>query len=284
MSDGETINNPKKTGAADSIHPRIGGILPSPSAPSKYFTEGMYRGYFPLWRKITDWGWYKNSNTKAVFLHLLLLANFEEKDYLGYKIQIGQCVIGRKKLSADLGLSEMQIRVALKHLKKTKEITSKSYSKFTVITLLNFNKYIPLRRENNQQNNQQVTSKQPASNQQVTTPYKTNKTNKTNKTKYKEKKNLNFFFPFLKNNLFLTTFNDFLEMRRKIKKPATKRAQELILKQLHGYSLETAIKMLERSIVNSWQGVFEIKQREEKNDENKYTGIEQEISQERFWS
>lgn len=105
--------------------------------------KNMYRGFFPLWRKITDWGWYTNSGTKAVFIHLLLKANFRESDYRGHKIKIGQCVSGRQTLSASLGMTERQIRTALKHLKATGEVSIANYNRFSIITLNNFEKYLP---------------------------------------------------------------------------------------------------------------------------------------------
>ena len=120
------------------------------------------KGYFPLWRKITEWGWYKNSNTKAVFIHLLLLCNHKERNYLNYKILPGQCITGRKKLSVDLGLSEQSIRTAINHLKSTSEITSKTYNKFSIITINNYPKYTIATSE--------PTNNQPATNQQLTTP------------------------------------------------------------------------------------------------------------------
>lgn len=69
--------------------------------------------------------------------------------------------------------------------------------------------------------------------------------------------------PFFENPDFERVFNDYLEMRKAIRKPATPRAQELVLKTLEKYHLETAIKMLEQSIVNSWQGVFELKKQDD---------------------
>ena len=64
----------------------------------------------------------------------------------------------------------------------------------------------------------------------------------------------------LKNEDFCVAFNEYLEMRQKIKKPATKRAEELILKKLNGIvDVNTAIAMLEQSIVNSWQDVYPLK-------------------------
>lgn len=55
---------------------------------------------------------------------------------------------------------------------------------------------------------------------------------------------------------------DYLEFRNKIKKPATIKAQELLLKKLG--DLRTAgndpVKVLEQSIMNSWQGIFPLKE------------------------
>ncbi len=58
------------------------------------------------------------------------------------------------------------------------------------------------------------------------------------------------------------TFDDFLEMRKKIKKPATERAIELLkmnLEKLSNGDDNLKIKILEQSIVNSWQDIFPLK-------------------------
>ena len=67
---------------------------------------------------------------------------------------------------------------------------------------------------------------------------------------------------------FKQAFSDFLEMRKSIKKPATNRAMEMIIKKLEKVgNEELAIQMLERSIINNWQDVFEIKERRENGRE-----------------
>jgi hypothetical protein len=68
-------------------------------------------------------------------------------------------------------------------------------------------------------------------------------------------------FVFLKEKLFLKNWGEYLEMRQKIRKPATDRAKEMVLTELHKHDLETAVKMLEQSILNSWQGVFPLKEK-----------------------
>ena len=65
-----------------------------------------------------------------------------------------------------------------------------------------------------------------------------------------------------KSEEFKETFNEFIDMRKSIKKPATNRAMEMIIKKLEKVdNEELAIQMLERSIINNWQDVFEIKER-----------------------
>ena len=98
-------------------------------------------GYIKLHRKLLDWGWYKDPNTKAVFLHLLLTANFTESEYMGVKIYPGQTVIGRKALAETLGMSERNVRTALNYLKSTNEVTIKVTNKFSVVTIVGWEKY-----------------------------------------------------------------------------------------------------------------------------------------------
>lgn len=77
---------------------------------------------------------------------------------------------------------------------------------------------------------------------------------KENKRNYKEtlKK---------KGDNFKNTWIDFKKMRTKIKKPMTLRAEELILKELEKLTTNenTQIAILNQSIMNSWQGVFPLK-------------------------
>lgn len=57
------------------------------------------------------------------------------------------------------------------------------------------------------------------------------------------------------------TWQDFLDMRKAIKKPATPKAQELLVKKLTRFREQGQDPnlILEQSIINSWAGVFEIK-------------------------
>ena len=60
---------------------------------------------------------------------------------------------------------------------------------------------------------------------------------------------------------FWNTFYEFLDMRKKIKKPATEKAIKLLLSKLEKIKDEAkAIEILEKSIVNNWQDVYGLKE------------------------
>ncbi len=183
MVDAKSNNNPKTKnyGASGTNLARQSKDLASPVAP--FFD--MYRGFFPLWRKIRDWGWYKDSDTKAVFLELLLTANHKDSDFLGRAIKEGQCVHGLIELSKNLGMSFQSIRTAIKHLKSTNEITIEPTNRFTIYTLNNYFKYLPKNYHANNLLNQQPTNNQQTTNNQLTTSNNDKNNNNDNNKRQK---------------------------------------------------------------------------------------------------
>ena len=130
-------------------------------------------GWIKLHRKFMTWEWYADDHMVRLFVHLLLEANHKPQRWRGILIERGQLVTGRFKLSENTGISEQSIRTCLNRLKSTSEITIKSTSKYSIITICNYNKYnlatTEINQQINQQSNQQLTSNQPATNQQLTT-------------------------------------------------------------------------------------------------------------------
>jgi hypothetical protein len=98
-------------------------------------------GYIKTFRKFTEWEWYRNTNTKALFLHCLLKANHKPKKWQGIVIPPGSFVTSYATLAEELGLSMQEIRTAKRNIQSTGEITSQSTSKLTIITVLNWAKY-----------------------------------------------------------------------------------------------------------------------------------------------
>lgn len=100
-------------------------------------------GYIKIWRQLTSWEWYDDPNTLRVFLHLLLNASWAPNKWQGITLQPGQLVTGRKKLAAELKLSERKIRTSLTKLKSTSEIAIKTTSKYSIITICKWETYQP---------------------------------------------------------------------------------------------------------------------------------------------
>ena len=91
---------------------------------------------------------------------------------------------------------------------------------------------------------------------------KTNTKINTNNKKEKEKTNIDKIInAYTENNSLVEAIKDFIKMRKTIKKPITDRGLKMILNKLDQYGnndLEK-IEILENSIMNCWQGVFELK-------------------------
>ena len=98
-------------------------------------------GFILLHRKLKQWGWYKDSVVKDLFLHLLLSASFKDFEWMGRQLKAGQLITGRKRLAEELDFTERQIRTALDKLKSTGEVTIETTNKYTIITVVNWDDY-----------------------------------------------------------------------------------------------------------------------------------------------
>lgn len=97
--------------------------------------------YIKLSRKMLEWEWYKNVNTKTLFIHMLLKANWKAGKFEGVIIPRGSFVSSISHLSKETNLTVDQVRTAISHLISTNEITKQTYPKFTVFTLVNWELY-----------------------------------------------------------------------------------------------------------------------------------------------
>lgn len=113
--------------------------------------------YIRLHRKMTEWEWYSDINTKVLFLHLLLKANWKAKDWKGVTVNRGQFISSHKILADETGLTVGEVRTALKHL-NNKEVTLKAFNKFGLYTVINYDKY---QYNDSQESSQLAVSQQP---------------------------------------------------------------------------------------------------------------------------
>lgn len=103
--------------------------------------EGKQNGFIALYLKLREWEWYKNTNTKAVFIELLLTVNYKYGRFEGYKIPKGSVVTSLSKIAQATGLLQSEVRTALKYLISTNEISNTTISKFSIISIKKWNEY-----------------------------------------------------------------------------------------------------------------------------------------------
>jgi len=126
----------------------------------------MHRGYIKDWRKSLDHPLYKKPLIWHFWGYCLKKASHKNRDlFLGGKvvsIKKGSFVFGRKKASEETGLTERQIRTALKHLQKLQNLTIKTTNKYSIVSIINWDTYQLDENKNDQQNDQLPTSYRPA--------------------------------------------------------------------------------------------------------------------------
>lgn len=99
--------------------------------------------------------------------------------------------------------------------------------------------------------------------------------NKDNNIKKKKETELDTILNQIENEKLKETLIEFVKMRKSIKKPMTTHALELLIKKLNRITTDVGvqIQMLEQSILNGWQDVYELKQEVKQNNfiKNNYT-------------
>lgn len=218
-----------------------------------------------------EWGWYSSINTTRVFLHMMAKANYTEGNFQGTTVPRGSFISSIRNLAGETYLTVDEIRTALKKLEECGEVTKQSTNKFTLFTVVNYDLY---------QGTPQTKPKQKPSYSQATPNlFPTIKEEKESKKGRREeidkkevpkgtkKKELPVYYP--NDEQLNSTFDDFVQMRKQIKKPMTDRAITLMINKLEKLSKapfsdamdnDLAIKILEQSIVKSWSDIYPLKE------------------------
>lgn len=152
-------------------------------------------GFIKLFRQMTEWEWYQDVPVTKLFLHLLLIANYEDKRWKGIVVQRGQVSVSLAFLAMGSGLSVQQVRTALSKLESTGEITKRATNGFTLITICKYVDYQFIDNTYQQTDNKQIANEQQTDNIQTTIQ---KQTDNTQITTTKEIKNI-------RNNISTTT-------------------------------------------------------------------------------
>lgn len=213
----------------------------------------MAEAFIKICRKMLDWEWYDDVNTCRLFIHCLLRANYKSGSWHGIEYEPGQFITSLQTLANETHLTVKQVRVALDHLKRTGEVADLRQSNYRIITVNNWNVY---------QTEGKPKGKQRAD--QGQTEGKPRATDKEYKEKEEGKELKNNIGPYFPNDEILdNAFNEFLKMRKQIKKPMGDHAIELAINKLNtlsGGDSEKAVKIINQSIMGSWQSFYELKE------------------------
>lgn len=229
-----------------------------------------------LSRGLLEWEWYSDINTSRMFIHMLLKANWKDANFKGVIVPRGAFISSIGKLIDETGLTEREVRTAITHLKKTGEVTSRTTNRYTVFTVVKYDMYQTTDKQSDKQTsdkrqtNDNLTTYKRQSNDKLTSTIEEGKNIKNErreegKKNKKEgakspKKKVDVYYPY--DEKLNHAFAAFVEMRVKIKKPMTERAISMAmerLKKLSGEDNELAIRILDQSVMNCWQNIYELK-------------------------
>lgn len=133
------------------------------------------QGFVKFPRKLLDWRWYGNNNTRIVYFDLLLRAEWTEREYLGVILERGQVAVTLPTLATGNCMSVQQVRTALNNLKSTGEITVTLTPRFSIITLNFYDELQGVNSQNNTQSTGCSTQNQQAFSNEVNSPTYNNK-------------------------------------------------------------------------------------------------------------
>lgn len=122
-------------------------------------------GFIKVFRSVMDKAWYAKQDYFHLWMHLLLKANHSGKDvYFGgklVKLNAGQFITGRLKLSQETGIEKSKIERILTVFKHEQQIEQRTDRQNRIITILSWNEYQSSEQRNEQRmNNERTTNEQ----------------------------------------------------------------------------------------------------------------------------
>ena len=105
----------------------------------------MENGWIRISRKIFRWRWYKDIITRAIFIHLIIKANYDDADYKDTIVHRGEMLTSYDELADENGVDRKTVIKAVRRLQRSGEIKVESRPRIgTRIHIVNYDKYQPL--------------------------------------------------------------------------------------------------------------------------------------------
>lgn len=229
-------------------------------------------GYIRLNRGIVSWEWWEDIKTFRVFIWLLLSANWKDSRFMGHKIPRGSLVTSYPKMAAGTGLGIQSVRTAINHLKSTGELTVKTHSKFSIITINNYCRYQEDNTQTNTQTNSQLTVNQHSTNSQLTTIEKSKKEKKEKKKEEGQNTYLELITEMNFSDQINAVVTEWLrykqEKKQTYQKSGFKQLLNSISRDIENNGEDHVINCFRYSMTNNYSGVF-FDRKEEDNGKSK---------------
>lgn len=207
----------------------------------------MSSGWIKLHRRTLEWEWYDDINTSRLFIHCLLKANHKDKKWRGLDINRGSFWTSLDALSDETGLSKKSVRTSLDRLKSTCELADKGHStgrlRGRMITVCNYDSY---QAEGTQTAPETADKGQASGTQRAAT-----KNVKNEKNEIKE-----ILIPI---GINAPAWSEWVEYRKSKKKVVSQKAATKQFGLLLKYSDFEQQQIINSSISNDYQGLFEPK-------------------------
>lgn len=227
----------------------------------------MDGGWIKIHRKLLDWEWADDPNMVALWVHLLLNANFEDSRWHGIPVPRGSFITTQSELCKKTGLSRRSLRTCLNRLQSTNEVTIKTTKLYSIITICKYDCYQVAK--DTTRPNERPTGDQPPTNERPTGDPPLIEEDK-------EIKEEEEYFGSVKLDIqrYGDDWADVIRMWMYFKyasgKPyKTQSSLNLMVKQLQdlsGGDIELARKIVEQSMANNWAGLFALKEQPTNND------------------
>jgi len=204
-----------------------------------------------LWaRQTIDSDIFYNKPDKWFKIWFYLINEVNHKDNKQFKR--GSCFMKYDWIMGKTRATKNQVKHCIEFLKKDKMLATQKATRGFIVKVNKYNDYQTL---DSYKKPQEKESKRNTEGTQK--PHSLNKYGKYDKYVIKEK-----------SAIFLKAWKDFKEMRRKIKKPMTDKAEEMLLNKLSKLSddVKEQITILNESTMNDWKSVYPLKDRPQNSE------------------
>lgn len=111
----------------------------------------MNTGWIKLHRSLMHWEWADVPEMMALWIHLILSASYEGREYHGTILEAGQLVTSHHALAEKTGLSVKQVRLCMARLVESGQITTERAGKRQLVTISNYKQFQELENEKGQE-------------------------------------------------------------------------------------------------------------------------------------